>query len=355
VLEETGTLTGVPLWQAVAEVPQVQNTQFTITVPPVDAIRFYRLRQVRIVPAFQVIRHTPLDGAVEVGVTYRPQIFFSQPVDPASLNTNNLFASAAGVLLDANIVPANDGSFAWLFFKQAAPGSTRVLVTVDGSTIKSADGKTLLDPAGSGQPGGMLHFEFTTVSQAALPGTSLTGIVLDPGPDLMPRTADDVDPGVDGIVNTMDDLLLLPIAGARVYLLGREDQVLITGPNGRFHFDSVPVGNVKVVVDGRTAANAPAGMYFPEMVMDANMAAGVDNYTMLGMPVIYLPRLSKTILQDINAGTNTTITTKPEGASGLTDSQRQQLTIDVPADSLVSADGSKLVSGQIGISTVPPE
>ena len=75
VLEETGTLTGVPVWRAVAEVPQLQNTQFATTVPPVDAIRFYRLRQVRVVPTFQVIRHTPLDGAVEVGVTYRPQIF----------------------------------------------------------------------------------------------------------------------------------------------------------------------------------------------------------------------------------------------------------------------------------------
>ncbi|MBI3415739.1 MAG: hypothetical protein HY043_10560, partial [Verrucomicrobia bacterium] len=171
----------------------------------------------------------------------------------------------------------------------------------------------------------------------------------------IPRTADDVDPGADGIVNTLDDLLFLPIAGVQVYLLGRETEVITTGPNGRFHFGSVPVGDVKVVVDGRTASNPPAGMYFPEMVMDANMIAGVDNYTMLGMPVIYLPRLSQTILQIVDVKTNTVIATKAEGAAGLTDAQRQQLTIDVPANSLIAADGSKLTSGQVGISTVPPE
>ena len=50
VLEETGTLTSVPVWRAIAEVPQLQNARFTVNVPPVEAIRFYRLRQARVVP-----------------------------------------------------------------------------------------------------------------------------------------------------------------------------------------------------------------------------------------------------------------------------------------------------------------
>ena len=78
------------------------------------------------VMSFQVTRHTPLDGTAEVGVTFRPQLFFSKPVNPATLSPDNFFAEGAGVRLEANIVPANDGSFAWLFFKQAMPGSARV-------------------------------------------------------------------------------------------------------------------------------------------------------------------------------------------------------------------------------------
>jgi hypothetical protein len=31
---------------------------------------------------------------------------------------------------------------------------------------------------------------------------------------------------------------------------------------------NVPAGNVKLAIDGRTATNAPAGVFYPEMVMD---------------------------------------------------------------------------------------
>ena len=31
-----------------------------------------------------VIGHTPASGAADVGSTYRPQVFFSRPVDPAT-------------------------------------------------------------------------------------------------------------------------------------------------------------------------------------------------------------------------------------------------------------------------------
>ena len=40
------------------------------------------------VPLF-VTRHTPLGGATEVGATYRPQVFFSAPVDPATITNAN--------------------------------------------------------------------------------------------------------------------------------------------------------------------------------------------------------------------------------------------------------------------------
>ncbi|MBI3416427.1 MAG: Ig-like domain-containing protein [Verrucomicrobia bacterium] len=353
VLEETRSLDDSRSWQVVGTTPVRNADQLVLTVPAIDSARYFRLRQAR--PAFQITRHAPLDGANEVGVTFRPQIFFSRPIDPTSLSSNNFFATAGGSILDANIVPANDSSFAWLFFKQAVPGGTRVQVTVDGSTIRSADGTTALDADDDGQPGGTRKFEFTTVSNVALPGTSLEGIVVDPGPDLKPRTFDDFEVGVDETFGTADDVWLLPIAGAKVYLIGREDQVVTTGADGRFRFDSVPAGDVKVVVNGNAVANPPSGFYFPEMVLDVQIKLGAVNWTMRDDPAVYLPRLSKTILQTVNADTTTTIIANTNGATGLTDDQRQRLTVEVPANSLVAADGTRLSSGQVGISTVPPE
>ena len=113
-----------------------------------------------------------------------------------------------------------------------------------------------------------MEYQFTTVSLAALPGTSLSGILADPGADLKPGTFDDVRVGPDGILMTADDVYLNPIAGATLFILGLENQVIITDEFGRFAFDSIPGGNIKLAADGRTATNAPNGSYFPEMVMD---------------------------------------------------------------------------------------
>ena len=57
--------------------------------------------------------------------------------------------------------------------------------------------------------------------------------MVDPGPDLIPRTADDLQPGPDGQLGTADDQFVLPIEGVEVFLLGREEQTRTTGPDGR--------------------------------------------------------------------------------------------------------------------------
>ena len=48
-------------------------------------------------------------------------------------------------------------TFAWLFFTNPMPGGSTITVTVDGSTIRAADG-SLLDATGSGTPGSKLAF-----------------------------------------------------------------------------------------------------------------------------------------------------------------------------------------------------
>lgn len=315
-----------------------------------------------LVSAFQ-----PAHGATEVGSTYRPQVSFSRPINNASLSSANFYAtSPLGTKLPATIVPAQDGSFAWLFFATPQPGAARITIHVVGDTIQSADG-SLLDADGDGTPGGHLQFSYTTVSLAPLAGTSLSGIVVDPGPDLKPMTQDDLLSGPDGILHTPDDDFLLPIANAKVFIVGREGEAVFTDAQGRFVFDSVPAGNVKLAVDGRTATGVPAAVYFPEMVMDLAIEVGRANTVMgtmgttaektanLTRPEVYLPRIRQSILQAVSTTQSTTIGVDAQSAPELTPERRSQLTLEVQPGSAIGENGLPLAGAQVGISTVPPE
>lgn len=317
---------------------------------------------------FAVRAFTPLGGANDVGSTYRPQVFFSRPADSASLTANNFFATGpSGTKLPANIVTAGDGSFAWLFFTGPMPGASKITVHVDGSTIRAAADGALLDADGGGSAPGMLEYSFTTVSLSPLLGTTLSGKVVDPGPDLKLMTFDDIRAGADGVLHTADDVFLLPIAGVRVFIVGLENQAVLTDAAGNFSFDAVPSGDVKLALDGRTAINAPPGSFFPEMVIDLNLEAGRANTAMGAMGTraeravnsdrkeIYLPRLQTSILHTVSNTLPTTIGAGVESAPNLTPEQRAMLTIEVQPGSLLDQSGNPLATGQVGISTVPPE
>src|SRR5205814_3337685 len=129
--------------------------------------------------------------------------FFSRPVNVATLTSTNFFATGpTGARLPATIVPANDGSFAWLFFDDPMPGGATVTVHVEGATIRAAGDAAFLDADGDGASGGSLTYSFRTVSLTPLANTSLVGTILDPGPDLLPMTFDDIRAGADGALNT---------------------------------------------------------------------------------------------------------------------------------------------------------
>src|SRR5262249_34683957 len=183
-----------------------------------------------------VIDFAPATGSNDIGTTYRPKVTFSRAIDTSTLNANDFYATdTTGTKLAATIVPSDDGTYAWLFFSRPMAGASTITVTVDGSKIQAADG-SLLDAADTGTPGSKLTFSFSTVSESFVPGTTLSGIVADPGPDLKPNTVDDVKAGPDGVLMTGDDIYLKPIANAKVYILGHEDQVVYTDAQGRFSF-----------------------------------------------------------------------------------------------------------------------
>ncbi|HEV7405628.1 MAG TPA: Ig-like domain-containing protein, partial [Chthoniobacteraceae bacterium] len=318
---------------------------------------------------FTITHATPAADAQDVGTTFRPQVFFSRPVNGATLNANNFYATdSSGAKIPATIVPSNDGSFAWLFFTNPMPTGATVTVHVDGATIMSAGAAPQgLDGDFDGLAGGKFEYSFSTVSLVKVAGTSLSGIVLDPGADLKPMTFDDMRAGPDGILHTADDIYLNRLANVKVFIVGLENEAVYTDAMGRFSFPSVPVGDVKLAIDGRTATNAPAGFYFPEMVMDLTLQPGRANTAMdtmgtaaeklanTGRPEVFLPRLQTSILQPVSTTDMTMVNVDAISAPNLTPTQRDQLQLEVQPNSLVGFDGQMMSTGMVGISTVPPE
>ena len=297
---------------------------------------------------FILTAHAPLDGMEEVGVRARPRIDFSKAVDAATVTGASFFATAGGEAVPATIVVSNGGEHAWLYATGGLPGGAEVEITVAGGLIQALDGE-VLDGDGDGAPGGIARFTFTTGSVVALEGTTLSGRVLDVGPDFLPLTADDVEAGPDGQVGTEDDVFLNPVAGAPVFLLGLEGDVMFTDATGRFQFEAVPAGEVKVVIDGQEVA-AP-GVNFPEVVLDVRMDVATAN----DLGAIYLPRLGADAYAGVNAAQETVLTLSPGSALGLTEEQRQQFTLTVAPNSLLSADGQRVAGGEVGLGVVPVE
>jgi hypothetical protein len=247
------------------------------------------------------------------------------------------------------------------------------------STFMAADG-SLLDAADKGIPGSVLTSTFTTVSTTAVPGTTLSGIVADPGPDDKPGTRDDVRAGADGVLGTADDVYLRPIQGVKVYIIGEENQAVYTDAQGRFSFSSVPSGDVKLAVEGNVSGvrvydpttqqfvgPSSEGFYFPQMTLDLSIQPGVANTVMGSMGTtqemqanatnlgVYLPRVQSSILQTVSNTQPTTLVVAGESGLGLTPQQQSELTLTVQPNSLVGPDGQKMATGQVGISTVPPQ
>ncbi|MGE0417784.1 MAG: Ig-like domain-containing protein, partial [Acetobacteraceae bacterium] len=316
---------------------------------------------------FAVTGFTPDEGAVDVGVTQRPKIEFSRAVNAATLTAANFYATGpGGAVLATTIVPASDGSYAWLFFNDPMPGGSTITVHVVGSGIRAAADGTFLDADNAGNGSSTLTFSFTTVSTVGVANTKLVGQVVDPGNDGQPMTFDDTRRGPDGVPHTPDDVYLNPIVHARISIIGMST-VVYTDANGYFELDDVPAGDVKLVIDGRTATNAPPEYFWPEMVMDLTIKTGVTNTPMSSMGTVesqvanvgilgtFLPRVATSVLQTVDTTGTTTITTSLDAAPTLTEEQRGNLTLTVQAGTALGEDGKPLDNVQIGVATVDPQ
>jgi hypothetical protein len=301
-----------------------------------------------------IVNLTPADGAGDIGVTVRPMIQFSRPIDMSTLTGNDFFLTdATGAKIPTIIVPWNDNMHAWLFPATAMPGGQAVTLHVDGSQIKGLADGAALDAAGTGQAGSVFTETFTTVSTTPVAGTTITGQILDPGPALLPGTS----------------ATALPIAGAHVYILGFEGVPgydTMTGADGTFSFSNAPTGDVKVVVDGRTATNNPTGVQFPVLVVDLDVKAGQDN-TIAGSrgstesqlanatnQELFLPRIMSDVMTTLSQTAPTVLQTTADSSPMLTPEQLSQLSLTVQPGSLVDEHGQPL-NAQVGFSAVPSD
>jgi VCBS repeat-containing protein len=320
-------------------------------------------------PPFTIVAIEPEADEMQVGVTYRPLIEFSRPVDPDTLTASSFYATdATGAVIPAAIVPFADGLGAWLLFQETLPGSQAITLHIDGSEIRSLDG-TLLDAGLTGAAGSDLTQVFTTVSTTGIPGTTITGYVLDPGADREMMTPDDVRAGPLGLNNFTTNTYLSKLAGVKVYVIGQEDKAVFTDADGLFVLTDMPAGNVKLVIDGRTAAltaaQDEADVFFPEMVMDLTIRPGIVNTAMgsmgpaeaqefnAGNLAVYLPRIDEDIFVEIGTGAPTVVQATGSANSSLTGDQLSRMTLTVAAGSLVDGSGNP-VAVEVGIATVPP-
>ncbi|MEM1228014.1 MAG: Ig-like domain-containing protein [Planctomycetota bacterium] len=308
---------------------------------------------IQVVVPFQLTNTFPASGQSSVGVTFKPSVQFASPVDPTAVTPDSVFLSTGGVKLDANVVVSDDGLQATIFPQANLPSSSTISLTVDGDQIISPDGM-MLDGNFDDEPGGLFRADFTTLNMAPIPNTAVVGRVISPGPDNLPFTADDSEPGDDGIRGTDDDVFLLPLAGVEVNLQGGS-QVVTTDDQGFYRLDQVPIGEVIVAVHGGTATNIPDDVFYPEFQKRATVFPGQDNTIDGGMFNLFLPRLDKRILRTVSNATGAVITGDDISAPDLPPELRSQLRVEIAPGSLRDAFGNPVEEAQVGIQTVPPE
>lgn len=339
---------------------RVIDTAGNETVETIDATLAER-------PPFRVLDLLPDDRESSVGATIHPFVQFNRAVDPATLDSDSFYAvTATGERVPANITLLNDGTGAWMFFDEPLPGSTAIELIVDGDLIRAADGAAL-DGDADGAPGGALVQRFTTVALEGLETTTLTGRIVDPGADLFMMTPDDFTSGPGGVTDYANHQYRSPIEGAEVYVLGRPDLAVVTGADGSFELTGLPSGRVKIVVDGRTATNAPSDIYWPEMVLDVEIRPGQANTIMGGMgpleaqlerqedQALFLPRIPVAALTEVPD--DAPITIRPVTAAGtdLTPEQFDLISLEVQPNSMIDAQGNPILNPELGLAIVPSD
>ncbi|MCC6234253.1 MAG: hypothetical protein IT580_16535, partial [Verrucomicrobiales bacterium] len=280
---------------------------------------------------------SPAPEETSVALTRETRLRFTQALAPASvLGTNHLFATFGGRRLLSRVELGADRQTATLFYLEPLPAGARIEVTWDATGLRDHSGREL-DSDADGTPGGMVVWNFETVSVTPVFGTSVVGRVF---------ASDPLDDGRGGVTNR-------PLAGVTISVDGAEETLrTLTAPDGSFTLAPCPAGAFFVTVDGRTAADSawPNGAYYPVVSKLWDAVPGATNQVN-DTGEIFLPRIGAGALVPVSTTAETEIRFPAEVLRQ--NPALEGVSLRVPPNTLYSDAG--LRGGRVGMAAVAPD
>ncbi|MBL9138502.1 MAG: Ig-like domain-containing protein [Verrucomicrobiales bacterium] len=281
----------------------------------------------------------------ETGVSVNRETEFRFTValaEGSTLDGSQIWAEAQGRRLLTRTELSGDRRTARLFYLEPVPGLTRVRVSMDGTGLRDALGRSL-DLDSDGQPGGMAAIEFTTAALTPVAGTAVIGTVF--ASELI------VNPTSPGASTNR------PLAGVTITVDGAEETLrTTTDAQGRFTLTPCPAGRFFVHVDGRTVVDTAAGIqwpnqaYYPFVGKAWEATAGVMTNLAGGTGEIYLPLISSESLRGVSSTTETKVGFP--AAVVAANPVLAGVEITVPPNALFADDGTR--GGRVGMAPVDP-
>ncbi len=279
----------------------------------------------------RIARTSPVSGEEGVAVTRETILYFSGPLDPASVTPAAVTARFGGSDLPTSHHLSADRTVLTVFYAVELPASARVRVTVEGGILRDQAGEAV-DADRDGAPGGTFSFDFDTLTLTTLDGTAVFGRVF----------ASELG---DGGVNK-------PLSGVVITVDGTQDLPaplrMSTDAQGNFRLASAPAGRFFVGIDGRPVTGQyPFGDYYPVVGKAWESIPGEE--TNIGD--VFLPLIVAGTLQPVSTSQDTVITFPPSVLAAHPELEGVHVT--VPAGSLYFDDGSP--GSSAGIAPVAPD
>lgn len=279
----------------------------------------------------RIVESSPFDGEEGVAVTREAVLRFDAPVVPASIRDDSFWAEARGQRLPARIHVAADGRSTTLFFEKNIVDS-EVSLYLDGDRARSAGTGRPIDGDGDGRVGGRAVIRYRSLDLTVVPNTDVCGRVF----------ASELGDGHRNV----------PLVGVSIRVDGLPDKLTQTDSLGNFCLRDVPAGRIFVHVDGSTAADPPAGFFYPNVGKTWQTKAGQR----VEIGTVHLPAVAKDSLVAVSEKTATEIGFSDSQLARMKDAALRDLLrdvkINVPPASLFADDGKR--GGRVGIAPVDP-